>query len=1099
MSLKFGLLVLGVTAFVKGSAQDNAFKQVAPPSANAASLGKYGDIPVSYHTGVPNISIPIYTVTQGKLSVPITLNYHSSGIKVDELASWVGLGWSLNAGGVITRSVVGGPDEGNNRTGKNSASDIGYWGWFKDYGISPLITTNCIAHPAGTNLTDTVINGNYQVVPTDPRWNNCLNRNSDVFNGIVDTEPDIYNFNFAGYSGKFFFDSLRNPVMQPLQDLVIQPILIIPSSGTPYFDHWVVITPDGTRYYFGGPNATESDYFGANGAACNNCANSFSSSSWYLTKIVNMNKTDSIMFTYKPAQYSFLLPPAHTVIIPAATVLPIQGDFSRPTNVPNITMVNGYVLTQIATSSGNTNLNFASNALRQDVSSYSDASSPTNSATSLDAIEINSTNYQSTFQFGYSYFQSDATEGIFHNKRLRLDKLQESSSSQGISPYNFTYQASISLPDRLSFSKDHWGYYNGAPNQGLIPSFPSTTINVGGNFIYQLPNYVTSLANRNPDGAYMQAGVLQQIQYPTGGTTQFVYEPHLQNPSDPTSIVGGLRIKQILGNDGYNPATTKSFSYSEGILYAGMPNYVSNMMFNSSYPATLVTAQGILASGNNFGILVSSECRPAIKTTQGYHIGYTIVNVSDLSGGVANGASQFTYQNLLPTIAPWNVQYPIMPAEYVPGSGELLGEIFSDQNNKVLKSTTTTVASDFSQSIRALKIVSAHCYNVVNGVDLDAGMIDNPVILSYHIKTGRRLLTKKIEYVDGVSTTTFNRYSPNHNFPVQTTIINSQGRREDHFFNYSKDNYVFNCSISTTPNPPSLCLSTYNASVQPLFDQYVSGTGTYESSLDGASSSFSSCNAGTNSYLACVNNTRTTGGPQDKILSNMIVNNMIVPLGSKRKVNGVIVSADSTSYTMSPASLLVPFEKYEWDNSSGSLTRRATIAYSPQERMITYSKEKDVTTGYLWGYNNSSIIAEIKNASSSRVIYSSFESNTAVTKAKTGRSSFLGTVTVNLPAPGSYSLSYWSSPDGTTWTLNQSVITANTTIGNASTYIDEYRLYPVGAQLTTYTYDPGVGVTSVTDANNQSSYYSYDGLGRLVLVKDFQGNILKEYKYHYKQ
>ena len=77
--------------WLKDKIQDNYFKTAAPPSANAASLGKYGDIPVSYHTGVPGISIPIYTVKQGNLSLPVTLSYHSSGIKVDELASWVGL------------------------------------------------------------------------------------------------------------------------------------------------------------------------------------------------------------------------------------------------------------------------------------------------------------------------------------------------------------------------------------------------------------------------------------------------------------------------------------------------------------------------------------------------------------------------------------------------------------------------------------------------------------------------------------------------------------------------------------------------------------------------------------------------------------------------------------------------------------------------------------------------------------------------------------------------------------------------------------------------------------------------------------------------
>ena len=85
--------------------------QVIPPAPNAASLGKYGAIPVDKFHALPNISIPIYTIQVDDISVPISISFHASGHKVGERASWVGLGWSLNAGGVITRSMQGGPDE----------------------------------------------------------------------------------------------------------------------------------------------------------------------------------------------------------------------------------------------------------------------------------------------------------------------------------------------------------------------------------------------------------------------------------------------------------------------------------------------------------------------------------------------------------------------------------------------------------------------------------------------------------------------------------------------------------------------------------------------------------------------------------------------------------------------------------------------------------------------------------------------------------------------------------------------------------------------------------------------------------------------------
>src|SRR6202012_3399330 len=92
-------------------------QNVTPPSPNAASLGQYADWPVNLFTGLPEINIPIYALKGRNLSVPIGLSYHASGIKVGENASCVGLGWSLQAGGVITRSVRGLPDDAGGTAG----------------------------------------------------------------------------------------------------------------------------------------------------------------------------------------------------------------------------------------------------------------------------------------------------------------------------------------------------------------------------------------------------------------------------------------------------------------------------------------------------------------------------------------------------------------------------------------------------------------------------------------------------------------------------------------------------------------------------------------------------------------------------------------------------------------------------------------------------------------------------------------------------------------------------------------------------------------------------------------------------------------------
>ena len=147
-------------------------QQVIPPSPDAASLGKYGSIPVGLHTGVPNISLPIFTIKQGSLEVPISISYHASGIKVSETASWVGLGWTLNAGGAVSRSVVGKSDE------------YGFFG--------------------------TTVKSAGQITQSDFSF---LKPFADASG---DYESDYYFYNFNGRSGKFVYK--QNDQSAPLSD-----------------------------------------------------------------------------------------------------------------------------------------------------------------------------------------------------------------------------------------------------------------------------------------------------------------------------------------------------------------------------------------------------------------------------------------------------------------------------------------------------------------------------------------------------------------------------------------------------------------------------------------------------------------------------------------------------------------------------------------------------------------------------------------------------------------------------------------------------------------------------------------------------------------
>jgi hypothetical protein len=102
------LILLGF--YLIPQAQEVQFPKVLLPSPTSAGLGKYGDISPSLSSGAINISIPFYSAAGKNLTVPLSISYNSTGLKVDEVATRAGFGWVLNAGGCISRTVFGEPD-----------------------------------------------------------------------------------------------------------------------------------------------------------------------------------------------------------------------------------------------------------------------------------------------------------------------------------------------------------------------------------------------------------------------------------------------------------------------------------------------------------------------------------------------------------------------------------------------------------------------------------------------------------------------------------------------------------------------------------------------------------------------------------------------------------------------------------------------------------------------------------------------------------------------------------------------------------------------------------------------------------------------------
>ena len=462
----FIFIFVGSNVFAQPT--NNLVGDVVMPSPTAASLGKYTDIPVSHFTGVPGISVPIYTVQEGVLSIPISVSYHASGIKVGEPASRVGTGWSLNAGGVISRTVLGLADEEGN----------GYL-------------------TLGASIE-----------------NNSLEEHHQVAQGNLDSQPDIFSYNFAGYTGKFFFD--KNGQFHHVQKSDIQVTDLIIVSGE--IRGMKLITPDGSKYYFGryqNRSAIERTQI--------NAVFGPHSTAWYLLRVENHNGGQYIDLEYETESYEY----EYLASCEYSTVDNIGGLCGSSGNSvscsgfglsgsKSINIITSYKLSSIKSST--TEVSFYNNTYRQDLNPYSG-----DNGRQLDEIKIrvgdNGVVCES-YLFDYSYF-IDPDASLSSAKRLKLDQItRKSCSGETFPPYVFHYNGGNFLPHRLSKSIDHWGFYNGVDNEEIDVICPPSRV-----FIPELGQKTEyGEAGRNSDENSMLFGMLEKIDYPTGGSASFEYE-----------------------------------------------------------------------------------------------------------------------------------------------------------------------------------------------------------------------------------------------------------------------------------------------------------------------------------------------------------------------------------------------------------------------------------------------------------------------------------------------------------------------------------------------------------------------------------------------
>jgi YD repeat-containing protein len=779
-----------------------ALKNSSPASPNAAALGKYADLPVNFNTGLPNISIPITTIKDGDLSLPISLDYHGGGIRVSEVASWVGIGWSLSAGGVISRQVNGGPDESyasSNTSNKGVLPGVPAFtvlgsptvisGYYADYGFRRLPIF--VYQPPGVGDLSAGYAKQSEFV--------------SAAIGLKDTEPDIFTFNVAGVAGKFFFDTLRQAHFLPEQDIKLE----VDFDETNYeFRTFVLTTNDGNRYHFGGTayerslSGTGEQVFGS----------TYLKSSWQLFRVESADRQHIINLEYVDEGNKTLNLKSEDYKISNNTPIiadPYQGGFTTASVVESKRLRRIYSRSMEAILEANT--------VRQDVSLTNLAgynSAVLSPPKRLDSIIVRgATDVGSclTFKLSYDYMEAPLPiEGSFarlswneppvdqsDKKRLRLLAVQEKSCDGTLAkpPYTFEYDPTP-LPRRLSYEVDHWGYYNG---QVYNKSFV-------------VDNQINPKPNRDADWTYMKAGHLTKIKYPTGGSIHFVFEPHYATAYSQMGVYyGGLRIKQITENFG-EQQTTRAFSYStprqpyveKQSVYRktfransdAEAYYTGYTPQNFSEPTAPAFFYYTCTFGQPMGTLafrIGSSLYGQVEGFMGSQITYPVMSVRTLG----NGRTEYAYLSQEPRRYHSSTDYPVIVdlKDYVV-TGKLIRQTtFSEAGAKVKETTweyTPQPYTPVQYVAPAVRLqLQSPCVTpnpLPNTPDTKAEEI---LVNNYALSIVKILLLNKTDKnydVDGgsevVSTETYT-YGDKHQSPIET-----KSDRSDGSFGIVKQKYV---------------------------------------------------------------------------------------------------------------------------------------------------------------------------------------------------------------------------------------------------------------------------------------------------------------------
>ena len=555
--MKRGLtLLLMMCLVIAAHTQPNSAKsgkQPSLPSWQTYEFMKYGNIGASLYTGTINYSIPIFTYKDGEFDYTMSIDYATNGLRVNHKSGILGHSWILRSPGIITREIHGIPDNINKEITIVSGSTTtlrGYNSLPADYySYSALCDQNNRHYTC-------LVNEDYE---------------------YYDAEPDIYSFNFCGFSGKFRrFPNAKGYLMFDLSSE--SKGLIIKDFSNSRF---VFVDGNGYEYTFDVDESSMEPSDNSYSALTYELIRSWSLSGikapsgrkitfvYHEYKNNQNNEEKDITYTstltYDFASYNGFYPPSNS----SSSDMSIHDYSIDHHKLRSILFPDKTKLT-FSYEEGQQEYRYLSPG--GDISEAHGFHKRLNSITATHDNEI-----VRKAKFTYEVKEDGNATG---NKLTFLKSVNIS----GLGAFSFDYYDMHGYPALGSIQSDHWGYYNGA-NGG----FPTTYFWTHVTYDSCYNEHYSSSVRKEPNFEASLSGALKQISYPTGGYSRISYEPHDYSElvrRNSTSLflphldtlgynrqAGGIRLKQIityLSDTIPNDTTSYDYSFANSNLSSGI-------------------------------------------------------------------------------------------------------------------------------------------------------------------------------------------------------------------------------------------------------------------------------------------------------------------------------------------------------------------------------------------------------------------------------------------------------------------------------------------------------------------------------------------------